>query len=607
MKRKRDLTDFGKNVQKRLIDKNMSMKELAEALGVQPSAARFLSQKGSRKSAKLWAMEMSKEDGKNYEYFKILSLCPKIREDKGRTALNDEMESVIENIWFNPDFAVNLCKYSKLYRIFTNELVDKRGYDRENLPSYATVRRYIDDLRYKTDNARVLLQKGTREWKRISMIKGQRDMSKLQVMELVVADSHTFDCFVKVTAQNGKTKAIRPVIVAFMDMRSRALVGWSICEVPNSQVIKETIIHMVMEKKNKSNPFSGVPRVLLIDNGKDYTSEEMTGRKRSDRSNKKKDYNLMLEQYIDDEIKGFYAELGIEYERSLPYQAWTKGQIERFFNTVCEDFTKGINSYVGTLTGSKTSSKVNKDIKKMLERDELLSIEEFADRFEYWVLECYSKRSHTGLKDQKEKYKTPLEVYLNEDRYNKPAQPIDYLERLAMVKIKKKVYPTGIKFLGCKYMHEALQPYINASKGVVVRYNPRDVRKINVYDAKTDKLICRAENINLLNPIAAIGDKSLVEHIKSQKRQERLAREIIKKAQMPYEDRMAEIENVEKTVILPKLSDEKQKVVAMPPNVKYIDEKKKLEETEKNEWLRKQAEPALAELRSIQRFKEGVL
>lgn len=535
-----------------------------------------------------WAIEMNKSDGKNYEYFRILSLCKKPRESKGRLALNDEMKAVIENIWFNPDFATNLCKYAKLYRIFTDEMLNNRNYENDTLPSYDTVRRYVDDIRYKTDNARVLISKGTREWKRTSMVKARRDLSLLQVMEVVVADTHTFDCFVTVTAQNGTKKPVKPCLVGFMDMRSRALVGWSICEIPNAQVIKETIIHMVMEKKNKANPFSGVPRVLLIDNGKDYTAEALTGRPRTIRVD------------IDEETKGFYAEVGIERDmRSLPYQAWTKGQIERFFGGVCEDFSKGINSYVGTLTGSQTGAKIKKDIKKMFERGELLSIEEFADRFEYWNLEVYSKRKHSGLKEQKEKYQTPAEVYLNEDRYMKPAPPIEYLERLAMVKVHKKVYATGIKLLGCEYMHEALYPYINAAKGVTVRYNSKDVRTINVYDVKTDKLICRAENAALLNPLAPIGDKSLEAHIKKQKRQEKWAKEIIRQAQIPYEERMADIENIEKAVILPELSVEKQKVVAMPSNANYIEEKQEQEEAEKNEWLRKQAESVLNELRKI--------
>ena len=45
--------------------------------------------------------------------------------------------------------------------------------------------------------------------------------------------------------------------------------------------------------------------------------------------------------------------------------------IERFFSTVCSKFSKWFESYTGTLTGSKTYAKRQKDVDGMLERGEL--------------------------------------------------------------------------------------------------------------------------------------------------------------------------------------------------------------------------------------------
>ena len=112
-------------------------------------------------------MEMGKNDGKNYEYMKVLALCRKPREQTGRTSLTKEMGVVIENIWFNPEFAQNLCKYAKLYRLFCDEM-RIRGVLSEDLPSYDSVIRYIKDFRETTDNARVMVQRGMREFKRTS-------------------------------------------------------------------------------------------------------------------------------------------------------------------------------------------------------------------------------------------------------------------------------------------------------------------------------------------------------------------------------------------------------------------------------------------------------
>lgn len=57
------------------------------------------------------------------------------------------------------------------------------------------------------------------------MLKGKRETTSLEVMELVVGDEHTFDCWVQYTAPNGKIKAVRPVLVAWMDLKSRAIIG----------------------------------------------------------------------------------------------------------------------------------------------------------------------------------------------------------------------------------------------------------------------------------------------------------------------------------------------------------------------------------------------
>ena len=82
-----------------------------------------------------------------------------------------------------------------------------------------------------------------------------------------------------------------------------------------------------------------------MDNGKDYTAKTMTGQSRKKRN---------IEFEFDAETVGFYQSIGIEeVGRSLPYQPWDK-PIERFFSTVCSKFSKWLESYTGTLTGSKT-------------------------------------------------------------------------------------------------------------------------------------------------------------------------------------------------------------------------------------------------------------
>ena len=91
-------------------------------------------------------------------------------------------------------------------------------------------------------------------------VKGKRYASTQEVMEYVVADGHTFDVWVEYTAPNGKKKAIRPVLVAWEEMRTRRILGPVLCEHSNTRVVKESFIKMCYEAGT-------VPKHVHMDNG----------------------------------------------------------------------------------------------------------------------------------------------------------------------------------------------------------------------------------------------------------------------------------------------------------------------------------------------------
>ncbi len=59
-------------------------------------------------TASAWALKLEREDGQSREYFKPLALCRKPKEKATFPSLDDEQRAVIENIWFNREFAANL-------------------------------------------------------------------------------------------------------------------------------------------------------------------------------------------------------------------------------------------------------------------------------------------------------------------------------------------------------------------------------------------------------------------------------------------------------------------------------------------------------------------
>jgi transposase InsO family protein len=545
--------------------------------------------------ASAWALKLEKEENRNFDYLKVLALCRKPKDSNTFPSLTDEQKAIIENIWFDKSFAQNKGTIEMLYWKF-EDIAFERGW--EGYPSIKTVARYIkylmDELRGK--NAHYLAANGMREFKNAKMLKGKRDTTALSIMEFVQGDEHTFDCWVQYTSPNGKVKAVRPKLVAWIDTRSRCIMGDVLCVDANAQILKESLVKMVY-----SHP-GGVPKHLHIDNGKDYTAETNTGQSRKERQ--------MQDLQFDSETKGFYRSIGIEdWSRSLPYEPWGKGQIERFFGTVCTQFTKWMESYVGTLTGSRTDAKRKKDIPKMLERGELLTMEEFYEHWTRWKNEVYHKREHSSLKKAREKYITPIELFENAvERYVKAAPPREYAAMLLMKADTALVRNQGIIKFGTLYTDYELCHYIGET--VNIKWDIDDVTKLYVYD-KSGKRICEAVSSELLQFAPGVTQAALEEHMRKQKRQLRETRELLEDFQTPYEYRVQD-ENSTPVVVGSldlTVSKAKQKVVQLPNDKEFrkgmkdgsISKKQSKEQNEKGheEFFNQKAQSALEKLRAL--------
>lgn len=532
--------------------------------------------------ASVWAIRKNKEDGRNYDYFKVLCLCRKPKQTDSFPSFTPEVKQLIKNIWFNKDFAANRGTREMLY----DKLEEMARLNRwEKIPSYQSVARYINYLMNDEDmyNAWCLASYGIRDYKNRRMLKGVRDTTSLQVMEIVQGDEHTFDCWVAYKNPNGKISAIKPKLVAWIDTRSRAIMGDVICKDANSRILKQSLLKMIYSE------VGGVPKYLYIDNGKDYTAETMTGRKRNDRGNEERrsliDGKECFDIEFDDKSRGFYKSIGIfDDHRAMPYEPWSKGQIERFFGGVCSRFTKWMTSYTGTLTGSKTIAKIDKDIKKMLENNQLLTMEEFFALWSQWLEEKYMNRIHSELKKAGEEYRTPKSLFLNGDRYFKPVPPKVQATMLMLENRKVRVYGTGIRMFNNYYRCVELANYID--RYVNVKYDPEDITSIFVFNDRQE-LICEAPCQELLQIAPQVTQEALEKHIRMQKQQLKHDREKLAEANRPFTELNDELIGFDPvTGGIPLMLGKNQgtpkaKVVSMPEDRVY----------RKNEIFRKQEEP----------------
>lgn len=536
-----------------------------------------------------WSEEMAKVNGKTYEYYKILAISRKPIETNKFTSISLEVKAFIENMWSNPLFAQNQNHIMRIYEA----LLLKKNEKGWEVPHYSTIARYARYLKDVTGNKRDILVKESKKFKAENVLKARRDAKALQVMEVVMGDGHTFDCWVSVERDNGKIDAVRPKLLAWIDLRSRCIVSHAICEVPDKYIMAKTIVNMIYPKQNSDIPFEGVPKYLYIDNGKEYTSEYLLGRNRKERCD------------TSYEVKGFCRGVGIIDDiRAIPYHSWSKAYVERFFGGVCSRFTKTLESYVGTLTGSKTSAKIKKDITQMLEDGKLLTIEEFAEKFNTWLNEIYHKGIHSGLKRQNEEDPIPLEVYMNAERYYKPAPPHEYIETLLPEIRGVRVYNTGIERFGVTYVAPELGAFIGDQR-VNIRYNPDDITKIHVYTLEGKK-ICDAVSYELLKIAPKLGEKQYKEFAKLIGDQTKEAKKAMELLQMPYEERVLK----GKTLIMPGIKKENPKVVALPIDEHFKNEMKDSKNKRKipgkakgqfqnNEFFERQAEEAFAMLENL--------
>lgn len=539
--------------------------------------------------ASAWAYRLEKQDGCNYDYLKVLALCRKPKESGTFPSFTPEVRQAIKNIWFNKEFAANQGTREMLYDKLTQLAAINHW---EKIPSYQSVVRYISYLMNEggMKNAWYLASHGEREYKNKVMGKALRDATVLMPMEMVMGDEHTFDCWVSYTYPNGKSVPIRPVLVAWVDVRSRRVLGDVICHHANSDILKESLVKMI------NTPGCGVPKYLLIDNGKDYTAKTMTGVPRALR-------NIQDSDYVD-VTGGFYYKLGIEdVHRALPYQPWTKTQVERFFGGVCSRFTKWMGSYVGTLTGSKTDAKIPKDIQKMHDRGELLTMEEFYEKWQEWLHTKYERSVHRGLKDAGEKWTKPAELFENVERYYKPAPPKSAQITFMYREDNVHIYNYGFKRFGNVY--DAPELRLHTGETLTIRYDKNDVSHIFVTDAD-GKPVCTAECKELLSFGDHVSEEKLLKHIREQNRQRREDREKLRDATVPFEEMSDQYAGFSSFVggidLMIGHKPQKNKVVSMPLDKAYRNgfrADQKADGREESEYLNRKAEDALKALRAL--------
>ena len=328
------------------------------------------------------------------------------------------------------------------------------GLHQEMLPSLRSVIRYYN-LHIHTGSLSMARAKSRDE---ITALRPHalRDPESIQPGEALVADSHTLDLECRYWDEEKKAwAACRPILVGFMDIRSKKMVGWVLTadKSPNRFNIMQALAVALLESDLVP------PTYLQIDNGKDYNA-----------------YGLATPVVWEGHEHSVLLDMGIDPKRALPFNPPAK-PIEREFQAFSNWFTKLWPSHCGNRAGERPQRA--RDLRKTPE--ELPDLDEMTLAIGYFLQDHVNPKPRPSSKYLKGL--SPDQMWARRNPEGRPGMdPRQFALALCLPEQHSRtVRPEGsILYQGAIYRHEALfgmagrevyirRPFTNASRLVLCR------------------------------------------------------------------------------------------------------------------------------------------
>lgn len=486
---------------------------------------------------------------KNYEDYGYRELIPQHKvksQNEYNTILNNEMKQVFLKYLLHP----NKFSIGKSINL-TKHVLEKRGY--ENIPCNLTFRRFAEHFKTTNYSKWILMREGEKAYHDKVEAYIERDISKLEVGDVLIADGHVLN-FQVINPFTGKPT--RATLVGFLDWKSTALVGYEIMMKENTQCIASALRNAILN-------LGLIPKVVYQDNGKAFKAKYF--------------------QHSDfDEVgfNGVYSNLGIKSVFAKPYNARAK-VIERFFLEFQEEFEKMMPSYIGTSIEDKSAwlkrgEKLHKQMHQKTTKNYIPTVQEAIKYIDSWI------DYHNSKPCPNDSSKTIQEVLNGVQR-----QDIDknILNDLMMKTETRTINKNGITFLGLHYRSDIL---LDLRESVFIRYSLFDLSKIHVYSMKGE-FLCVARQEQKIHPMAnhlgTVKDmEEFKQRIQKQKRQFNKAKKEFLKY-YPTED--AEVLEIEQEPVVeiieeqPKTKKERKKT----PREQQMNRPFFNSDYEKFEWL----------------------
>lgn len=309
-------------------------------------------------------------------------------------------------------------------------------------------------------------RQGEREWMRRFGPKLRRDYDQYRAGECWVADFHPLDVFCR--RSDTDPTIVRPLLSAFMDMRSRVIVGHLVTESENQETVLAAFRNGVRDH--------GCPWSVIVDNGKPYRARGVSGGRPGRR--------IADEDYV----RSVFGSLSIAVTFSLPYNPDSK-PIERFFSTLESQFCCLFETYCGGEKDDrfKAAHKLSVD-----HPERCPTVAELADRLTPW-LAAYHATPHRG---EGLDHLSPSAAFERFDPIPVARAPEGVMDLLLMRSTRPvKVTRFGVRHNGVDYANFDRLHSLQGQE-VMLRIPPESAGYVVVCDLE-GRPICRATNPRL--------------------------------------------------------------------------------------------------------------
>lgn len=242
-----------------------------------------------------------------------------------------------------------------------------------------------------------------------------------------------------VVGPNGKPA--RPWLTAIIDDYSRAICGYTVfLGAPSAMNTALALRQAIWHKADSGWPMCGIPEVLYVDHGTDFTSHHLA--------------RTMVD-------------LHIRLVHSTVARPQGRGKIERFFGTVNTEFLADLPGHLPPGHPAPAPK---------------LSLAQLDTALEGFVT-AYHDRTHSELGV------TPKSAWVADGWLPRMPESLEELDGLLLTVAQSRIVRRdGIHFQGLRYVSPTLAGYVGRS--VVIRYDPRDITEIRVFDH--DQFLCKA-------------------------------------------------------------------------------------------------------------------